>query len=69
MDETAKRAMALLREVKSVTFATVNGDEPAARIIDVMLVDDDGLYSVTARGKSFHWQLTQNPVVAIEALM
>jgi len=68
MDDTAKRALSLLREVKSVTFATVKGDEPAARIIDVMLVDDDGLYFVTGRGKSFYKQLMQNPVVAISGL-
>jgi len=68
MDETTKLALRLLRESKSVTFATVNGDEPAARIIDVMLVDDEGLYFVTARGKAFYRQLAQRPIVAISAL-
>ena len=68
MDKTTRRALTLLREVKSVTFATVNGSEPAARIIDVMLVDDDGLYFVTARGKSFYRQLMQSPVVAVSAM-
>lgn len=68
MDETTKLALRLLREAKSVTFATVKGDEPAARIIDVMLVDDEGLYFVTARGKAFYRQLAQSPTVAISAL-
>ena len=50
MDATTRRAFALLRAVKSVTFATVNGGEPATRIVDVMLVDETGLYFVTGRG-------------------
>jgi len=68
VDETTKKALELLREVKSVAFTTVNGNEPAARIIDVMLVDSDGLYFVTARGKAFYRQLSQSPIVAISAL-
>lgn len=58
----------MLREVKSVTFSTVNGGEPASRIIDVMLVDDDGLYFVTARGKAFYQQLEAVPIVALSAI-
>jgi len=65
MDEIAKKALKLLREIKSVTFATVNDGEPAARIIDVMFVDEDGLYFISARGKSFYRQLKANPGVAI----
>lgn len=57
MDEIAEKALNLLREVKSVAFATMNDREPAVRIIDVMLVDDDGLYFCTARGKHFYPQL------------
>ena len=33
-----------------------------------MLVDDEGLYFVTARGKAFYRQLTDSPIVAISAL-
>jgi uncharacterized pyridoxamine 5'-phosphate oxidase family protein len=51
MDKTAKKALELLRSIKSVTFATINDGEPSARIIDVMFVEDDGLYFLTARGK------------------
>ena len=65
MDKTAKQALQLLRDVKSVTFATINAGEPSARIIDVMFVEDDGLYFLTARGKSFYRQLKINPSVAI----
>jgi len=31
MDKTAKGALTLLREIKSVTFATINGGELSAR--------------------------------------
>jgi uncharacterized pyridoxamine 5'-phosphate oxidase family protein len=65
MDETAHKALTLLREIKSVTFATINDGEPSARIIDVMFVEENGLYFVTARGKSFYRQLKANPSVAI----
>lgn len=65
MDEIARKALKLLREIKSVTFATINGKEPSARIIDVMFVEKDGLYFLTARGKSFYRQLKSNPSVAI----
>ena len=65
MDQMARKALRLLREIKSVVFATLNAGQPAARIIDVMLAEDDGLYFLTARGKSFYRQLTANHRVAI----
>ena len=65
MDEITRDALKLLREIKSVTFATIHGREPSARIIDVMFVEEDGLYFLTARGKSFYRQLKTNPSVAI----
>lgn len=65
MDETTRSALTLLREIKSVTFATSSNGEPSARIIDVMFVEEDGLYFLTARGKSFYRQLKANPSLAI----
>lgn len=65
MDQTAQQALALLREIKSVTFATTKDGQPSARIIDVMFVEADGLYFLTARGKSFYRQLKTNPTVAV----
>jgi len=65
MDEIVEKALKLLREIKSVTFATINNKEPSARIIDVMFVEEDGLYFLTARGKSFYRQLKDKPRVAI----
>lgn len=65
MDITVTRALKLLREIKSVTFATVNQGRPDARIIDVAHVDDSGLYFITARGKPFCDQLIEHGNVAI----
>ncbi|MGD9055254.1 MAG: 4Fe-4S binding protein [Desulfobacterales bacterium] len=64
-DPIATKALKLLREIKSITFATLNKSLPAARIIDVMLVKEDGLYFLTARGKSFYRQLKADPKIAI----
>lgn len=65
MDLITTKTLKLLGEVKSVVFATVNRGEPAARIIDVMMVKEDGLYFLTARGKSFYRQLKANHRIAI----
>lgn len=65
MDQASTKALKLLREIKSVTFATINNGEPAARIIDVMLLKEDGLYFLTARGKSFYHQLKASSKVAV----
>ena len=54
-----------LRELKSVTFCSVENGSPKARIIDVMFVDENKIYFTTARGKSFYRQLMENPKVAI----
>jgi uncharacterized pyridoxamine 5'-phosphate oxidase family protein/NAD-dependent dihydropyrimidine dehydrogenase PreA subunit len=62
---SSKKALKLLRQIKSVTFATLNRGQPAARIIDVMLVEEDGLYFLTARGKAFYEQLKADPMIAI----
>lgn len=65
MDRAARKALQLLREVKSVAFATLNQGRPDARIIDVMLVGDDGLYFLTARGKPFYKQLQESRNIAV----
>jgi uncharacterized pyridoxamine 5'-phosphate oxidase family protein/Pyruvate/2-oxoacid:ferredoxin oxidoreductase delta subunit len=54
-----------LRDIKSVTFSTVDGDIPCVRIIDVMLHENNALYFLTARGKPFFNQLKKNPKIAI----
>lgn len=57
-----------LRNIKSVSVATVNNGSPAVRIADVMLHEDDKLYFLTARGKPYYKQLKEEPEIAIVAM-
>jgi uncharacterized pyridoxamine 5'-phosphate oxidase family protein/NAD-dependent dihydropyrimidine dehydrogenase PreA subunit len=43
----------------------VNNHQPAVRIADVMMVDETGLYFLTARGKPYYRQLEKGSQVAI----
>lgn len=68
MNAGARTALDLLRKIKSITFATVDHGAPAARVADVMRVDDDGLYFLTGRGKAFHRELEDTGQVALSGL-
>lgn len=63
-----REAFDLLRKIKSVAFATVENGKPSVRIADVMMVEEDKLYFVTARGKSFYKQLMENQHLAITGM-
>ena len=63
-----KNGLRILRQIKSVSFATVRDGKPENRIIDVMMVEDDKLYFLTARGKAFHKQLQDGLSVAISGM-
>ena len=59
---TAKECLQILRDIKDVAFATVDEKGmPHARMIDVMLVEEEKLYFCTARGKNFYRQLKNLP--------
>lgn len=59
----------ILREIKDTSMATVKEDgTPAVRIIDTMLVEDEKLYFLTARGKDFYEELMRTKTVAITGL-
>ncbi len=55
----------LLRKLKSVAFATLENGMPSVRIADVMLIEEDKIYFLTDRGKSFYRQLMENKNVAL----
>ncbi|WP_406655941.1 4Fe-4S binding protein [Methanolobus sp. ZRKC2] len=57
-----------LRNIKSVSVATVDKGMPAIRIADVMLNENGKLYFVVARGKPYYKQLQENPEIAIVAM-
>mgnify|MGYP002595988828 CR=1 FL=1 len=58
MKMNAQECLHILREIKDVSFATVDKKGfPQVRIIDVMLIENNKLYFCSARGKDFYKQL------------
>lgn len=56
-------------EIHSVVFATIDENGlPDARVIDIMLVDSDSLYFITARGKGFYRQLMEQKFAAVSGM-
>ncbi len=64
MNDTAKQYASLFRQVKT---ATAQG-RPQARIINIMLAEDDGMYIVTSKGKPFYKQLVDTGGIALAAM-
>lgn len=59
----------LQRDIHSTVFATVDDEgRPQTCVIDLMLADEDGLYFLTARGKSFYERLLKRPFVALSGM-
>lgn len=56
----------LQADIHSTVFATVDAAGlPQTCVIDLMLADENGLYFLTAKGKSFYTRLTERPYVAL----
>lgn len=67
--ETKDYLKILRDEIHSTVIATVDGKgRPVTRVIDIMLVDENSLYFITAKGKSFYEQLMSNPYVAVSGM-
>ncbi len=59
----------LTDEIHSVVVATTDGNGlPSTRVIDVMMFDDEGLYFLTAKGKTFYKQLMDKPYIALSGM-
>lgn len=59
----------IVDEIHSTVFATVDkAGRPVTCAIDMMDCDENGLYFLTAKGKSFYRRLKQNPHVAFTAM-
>ena len=59
----------LQQEIHSTVFATLDDKGlPQTCVIDLMLADEDGLYFLTARGKSFYSRLMARPFVALSGM-
>lgn len=59
----------LVDEIHSTVAATndKNG-HPIARVIDMMLYDENGLYFLTAKGKDFYSQLMEQGYIAVSGM-
>ena len=59
----------LQSDIHSVVFATLDEHGlPQTCVIDLMLADDDGLYFLTAKGKSFYHRLMAKPFVSLSGM-
>lgn len=66
---TKEYLLFLKNEIHSTVFATVDQDGlPQTCVIDIMLCDEDSLYFLTAKGKSFYDRLTAQSYVALSGL-
>lgn len=67
--QTADYLKILKDKIHSVVFATIDENGlPDARVIDIMLVDSDSLYFITAKGKRFYRQLMEQKFAAISGM-
>ena len=59
----------LQKEIHTIIIATVDDKgNPYTCAIDIMLVEDNKLYFLTARGKSFYQRLMNRPYIALTGL-
>jgi uncharacterized pyridoxamine 5'-phosphate oxidase family protein/NAD-dependent dihydropyrimidine dehydrogenase PreA subunit len=65
MNDVAERALKILRELRSVTFATTKDGMPQARIADVMGYENGQLLCIVGNNKPFYHQLKETGKVAI----
>lgn len=65
-DMTKEQFIKDVEKVHEVALATVNADGiPVVRIIDMMLIEDDCLLFLTARGKEFYQQISKDNYVTL----
>lgn len=59
----------LAEDIHSAAVATIGADgHPQTRVIDMMLQDENGVYFLTAKGKAFYRQLTEQGYIALSAV-
>ncbi len=58
----------LVEDIHSTTVATIGADgHPQTRVIDMTLMDEKGVYFLTAKGKAFYAQLMEQGYIALSA--
>lgn len=67
---TSQELLHILQEdIHSTVFATLDEHGlPQTCVIDLMLVDENGLYFLTAKGKAFYNRLMARPFVALSGM-
>ncbi|WP_304125774.1 pyridoxamine 5'-phosphate oxidase family protein [Methanosphaera cuniculi] len=66
---TKQECLKFLRELIDVQIATVDANgNPQNRTLDIMHIDDETVYFLTARGKRVYKQITQNNHIALVGL-
>ena len=61
---SSKYLKLLVEEIHSTTVATIGSDgHPQTRIIDMMHYDKDGVYFLTAKGKSAGLSVRRNALI------
>lgn len=59
----------LKNEMHSVIFGTVDENQlPVTCVVDIMLADENGLYFLTAKGKSFYGRLKATPFISLTGM-
>lgn len=59
----------LQQDIHSVIFAATDEQNlPVTCVIDIMLADKNGLYFLTAKGKSFYDRLKVHPFISLTGL-
>lgn len=67
--KTKEYLVLLKNEIHSTVIATIDPEGfPQTRVVDIMLVDENNLYFITAKGKSFYSQLMDKKFVAISGM-
>lgn len=67
---TASEILHILQnDIHTAVFSTLDEQGlPQTCVIDIMLADEDGLYFLTAKGKSFYRRLMNRPFAAISGM-
>ncbi len=59
----------LTEDIHSAVIATLDkSGRPITRVIDIMLYDEKGIYFLTAKGKEFYRQLTEQKYISLSAV-
>lgn len=67
--ETEKYLKILVEDIHSTIVATLDSNNrPVTRCIDMMLYDQNGVYFLTATGKQFYQQLTEQKYVSLSGI-